>query len=199
MGVGSRRATLGMPPRRPWPRRGADARIERVHLLRGQCRDSQRFTALCRALSMIRQSRNDKPEALFHVRYEPEPNSGCWLWIGTRTDNGRGLIYGKMQAYRKPWKAHRLSYHLLVGRIPEGLTIDHLCRNTLCVNPQHLEPVTAGENVLRGQGPSARASRQLLCGCGRPFTSRTKKRGSRICHTCNARRAREFRARRRCG
>ena len=69
----------------------------------------------------------------------------CWVWTGSVNRKGYGSfrLNGKLQA------AHRVSYELYVGTIPEGLHIDHLCRKPGCVNPSHLEPVTPGENTLR--------------------------------------------------
>lgn len=76
---------------------------------------------------------------------------GCWLWQGTlRAGYGRVKIGGRLQ------EAHRASYEHHVGPIPEGLVVDHLCRNRSCINPAHLEPVTEMENIRRGeQGSSA--------------------------------------------
>ncbi len=68
----------------------------------------------------------------------------CWLWLGFCEPKG----YGKLKAWGEQL-AHRLSYRLHVGPIPEGLTLDHLCCNKRCVNPDHLEPVTSGENTRR--------------------------------------------------
>lgn len=69
----------------------------------------------------------------------------CWLWTGTIRPDG----YGQVTVGRKQQRAHRLVYELLVGPIPEGLTLDHLCRNPPCVNPDHLEPVTLKINIER--------------------------------------------------
>ena len=77
----------------------------------------------------------------------PEPNSGCWLWTKCGTHNG----YGWIKRNGKHQYAHRTSYELFVGPIPEGLQIDHLCRVRCCVNPRHLEPVTRSENIRRGE------------------------------------------------
>lgn len=70
----------------------------------------------------------------------------CWLWTGANA-NGYGAIWGSERSRAK--RAHRVAYELLVGPIPDGLTLDHLCRNTRCVNPKHLEPCTAAENARR--------------------------------------------------
>ena len=75
----------------------------------------------------------------------------CWEWIGCKNDGGYGTFH-KRNAPFKTQKAHRISYQLLVGPIPYGLSMDHLCRNRWCVNPNHLEPVTHKINVARGLG-----------------------------------------------
>jgi len=69
----------------------------------------------------------------------------CWIWTGTRFPNG----YGCFKINKKSVGAHRVAYELQKGPIPSGLTIDHLCCNKLCVNPNHLEAVTLGENRRR--------------------------------------------------
>lgn len=74
-------------------------------------------------------------------------NSGCWAWKGSLVGG-----YGSFFANKRVVKAHRWSYEQFVGPIPDGLELDHLCRNTCCVNPAHLEPVTHAENVRRGNG-----------------------------------------------
>lgn len=74
-------------------------------------------------------------------------DDGCWFYKGRKDDKGYGAVtvYPNMER-----RAHRVVYEALVGPIPEGLSIDHLCRNRGCVNPEHLEPVTHLENVRRG-------------------------------------------------
>ena len=74
------------------------------------------------------------------------PISDCWRWTGARNPKGYGSVANGEGGSKL---AHRASYELLVGPIPEGLTIDHLCLNTSCVNPEHMEPVTRSENSAR--------------------------------------------------
>lgn len=107
-------------------------------------------------------------------------NSDCWLWLAATRRK-----YGLMWVEGKTWSAHRVSYELHVGPIPEGLTLDHLCRNTTCVNPAHLEPVTNAENNLR-------SSRHPGNGCHRGHEWSEDNthyyRGKRVCRACrNAR------------
>ena len=78
----------------------------------------------------------------------------CWFWSGpkSKTNRPNAKYYGYLEIDGKNIKAHRFSYELLVGPIPDGLTLDHLagkCSSTLCVNPKHLEPVTAEVNTQR--------------------------------------------------
>lgn len=96
----------------------------------------------------------------FHVA-----ESGCWLWGG-----GLTYGYGRFTLNGRRTHAHRASYELHVGPIPVGLTLDHLCRVRNCVNPAHLEPVTNGENVLRGVSVPASNARKTHCKYGHEFT-----------------------------
>jgi hypothetical protein len=117
------------------------------------------------------------------------PNS-CWPWTGTRDEKG----YGRHYVGRDQLKAHRYSYELLVGPIPAGLVIDHLCRNTSCVNPDHLEPVTNRENNRRG------AVLITACPQGHPYDERNTVldgKGHRTCRECRRVRTALWRARRR--
>lgn len=108
---------------------------------------------------------------------------GCWLWQGSIGNHGYG-IYGKPQVL-----AHRRAYEVLVAEIPAGKTLDHLCRNRLCVNPEHLEPVSLVENVMRGESPPARNARKTHCPHGHLLDG-LRGNGSRYCLTCNRVRAR---------
>lgn len=114
-----------------------------------------------------------------------QKTDGCWLWRGSLVVNG----YGRMRPHGKAnhVNAHRISYELYVGRIPEGLTLDHLCRVRACVNPSHLEPVTKSVNTLRGYGAAAKNARKIQCNRGHKYTSKNtylRSSGHRICRRC---------------
>jgi HNH endonuclease len=116
--------------------------------------------------------------------------SGCWLWVGPKSDNE----YGSFRFAKVRYSAHRFSYELHKGPIPEGLHIDHLCRNRWCVNPEHLEAVTFRENVLRGIGPTAQLARQTHCKRGHPLSGENlhiTKQGYRNCIACRSKKERE--------
>ncbi len=119
-------------------------------------------------------------------RAAPEPNSGCWLWMGNISDP-RGYARAT-NLHARSFLAHRLIYEALRGPVPSGLQLDHLCRVRSCVNPDHLEPVTQLENIMRGEGISARNRRKTHCVRGHPFSGSNlliyrngKERTCRIC------------------
>lgn len=107
----------------------------------------------------------------------------CWLWRGAKDGQG----YAEFFFDCRQLAAHRLIYEALVGPIPAGLTIDHLCRNRACVNPAHLEPVSNRVNILRGEGITAQQARQTHCKNGHAFdlfNTRWETKGSRKCRIC---------------
>lgn len=81
-------------------------------------------------------------------KFTKDDLSSCWEWHAAVCEKGRA-VYGLVHYEGKIRMAHRVIYELLVGPIPEGLQLDHLCQNGRCVNPEHLEPVTSKENHLR--------------------------------------------------
>lgn len=108
-----------------------------------------------------------------------ETESGCWLWTGTIAANGYGVAH---LADGRSTPAHRAVYEQHVGPIPVGLELDHRCRNKVCVNPAHLEPVTHSENMKRHRA----ATRVDVCKRGHSLDrTRTRDGGGRYCKTCN--------------
>lgn len=107
---------------------------------------------------------------------------GCWLWVAA--DNGVG--YGAFWDGNRQVSAHRWAYEALVGPIPEGLVLDHLCRTRHCVNPDHLEPVTPRENVMRGNTLAAKRASQVSCHRGHPYDEKSTDSadGRRRCRAC---------------
>lgn len=129
-----------------------------------------------------------------------DTSGDCWIWTGARLKDEYG-DYGNAWWNGRAQPAHRVSYQLERGPIPVGLQIDHLCRTRLCVRPDHLEPVTCRENVLRGQGAGAMAVRRDMClqglheltpvAGGRTAADRHRRR----CRPCAAASSRRYRAR----
>jgi hypothetical protein len=115
-------------------------------------------------------------------------NGDCWEWTGPRDRDG----YGKCSYGRR---AHRLAYERLKGPIPEGLVIDHLCRNRACVNPAHLEPVTIAENNRRGIQPSASKTHCVNGHEYDPENTYLRPNGHRDCRACIRTRVATYKAR----
>lgn len=116
-------------------------------------------------------------------KYIVHDDSGCWVWVGSRVGSTK---YGKFTpSTGKTIRAHRFSYENYVGPIPPGLTIDHLCKNPLCVNPAHMEPVTVEENTRRARRWQ---KGKTHCPKGHEYddeNTRLTKLGHRICRACH--------------
>lgn len=137
-------------------------------------------------------AKEDNAEARFLSRVAQQ--GSCWLWTEPLSRSG----YGQFSAYGRTHAAHRWAYEHWVGPVPEGLELDHLCRVRHCVNPEHVEPVTHRENVLRGEGVAAKCARMTHCKYGHEFTPdniRASKDGVRRCKTCKREASRAERAR----
>ncbi len=117
-----------------------------------------------------------------------DASGDCWEWTAGCFDTGYGAFAAQYDDGYKPRGAHRVAWRLLVGPIPHDLTIDHLCRNRACVNPDHMELVTRGENSVRGYGPTAKNRRKTRCKRGHPFDEENTyitPQGWRQCRECH--------------
>jgi len=118
--------------------------IEGIHLVR-RCTSELCVSPLHWVPGVEHPARGTPAAERLAAKFTLTP-AGCWQWTARTTENGYGWFrYQGRQTY-----AHRASYAIHVGPIPDGLVLDHVCANKLCVNPEHLEPVTTQENVLRG-------------------------------------------------
>jgi hypothetical protein len=129
----------------------------------------------------------------------------CWTWqAATRKGYGVFFFCGRLVP------AHRFAYELLVGSVPDGLELDHLCRNRGCVNPAHLEPVTRSVNVLRGESGArlrqAWIDRKSHCDHGHPLSGANlrvqktgKRAGRRMCRACQREAQRRYAAKKAAG
>lgn len=140
---------------------------------------------------------SELPERI-EQKFIPEPNSGCWLWLGHRNRDG----YGRVQIGGQAKNAHVIVYRFLIGPVPQGMELDHKCRVRCCVNPSHLEPVTHRENMLRGHGFSAVNAAKTHCINGHELSEEnlmqgTERKIGRRCRLCtNAGARRRYAARR---
>ena len=106
-----------------------------------------------------------------------EPTLTCWIWHGYVDPDGYGQYLGR--------PAHRVVYERLICEIPADLQLDHLCRNRLCVNPAHLEPVTSEENTRRAWAYRKSAPKEGHCLRGHKYTAEDfAANGRRKCRTC---------------
>lgn len=136
-------------------------------------------------------SKKKTDEERIFEKISPCPNTGCWFWTGA--DKGRGREYGQVWFRGRNTCAHRAVYITLVGEIPDGLELDHLCRVKSCVNPDHLDPCTHAENIERRDRALAKCGMpdrhwdQSRCKHGHEFTdenTKTSSNGKKLCRMC---------------
>jgi len=121
----------------------------------------------------------------FWAKVNKDGPNGCWVWTAAKTSLGYGEFWPGGSHGRAGVYSHRFSYQLMVGPIPNGLQLDHLCRNPSCCNPCHLQPVTQAENMRRGNaGSNMRV--KTHCPHGHEYTSQNTRvyRGRRFCKAC---------------
>jgi len=122
-------------------------------------------------------------ETRFWLKVDKNGSNGCWIWRANRDKDG----YGKFTNNYKTLRAHRFSYELLVEKIPEGMVLDHLCRRTSCVNPEHLQPVSSIEYIHRGEGLASQNKSKTHCINGHEFdelNTYIRPNGARSCKKC---------------
>lgn len=135
----------------------------------------------------------DSVKRLFMSSFIPVPESGCWLWTREWSSHGYAVV---LHNYHREY-GHRISCFLSGRSIPDDMSVDHLCRVKCCVNPDHLEVVTPGENTLRGFSTSAIHKRKTHCVNGHPFEGDNIQRvvsrpRTRICRECKNERDRKY-------
>lgn len=112
-----------------------------------------------------------------------DPHTQCLVWQGAADRHG----YGKVNYKGRTEQVHRIAYKVLVGHIPDGLTLDHLCRTPRCWNTFHLQPVTMAVNLARGNGIGVRNARKTHCPRNHEYTEANtyrRARGDRECRAC---------------
>lgn len=118
----------------------------------------------------------------------------CWIWLGHKNNFGYGRIHYTENGEYLRTLAHRFSYKYLIGEVPVGLVLDHLCNNRLCVNPYHLKITTHRENILRGIGNPAINSKKTHCKNGHEFNKENTRitKNGRQCVICRRKYSREW-------
>lgn len=137
---------------------------------------------------MARQKMKDRLQS----KIMPVPHCGCWLWVGDCDSLGYGRFYEWTNGRSRVRLAHRVVYEFERGEIPEGLDLDHLCRNPSCVNPDHLEPVTHAVNMARGAHAMKTHCKNGHAFSGENLIRRPDKPKARECRACRDARLDKF-------
>ena len=135
---------------------------------------------------------SDRQSERFWTYVDKTNIGGCWEWIGALGAGGYGLYHigNGQRTFPSIAVAHRIAYFLMRGSLPVDLTLDHLCRNRKCVNPDHLEPTSNRENILRGVGATAINAKKQTCPKGHLYTGDNlyvRPPGFRVCRECQRR------------
>jgi HNH endonuclease len=137
--------------------------------------------------------RKEDPLARMFRRRQVDPATGCWNYTGSTFKFG----YGKVKSQGKNHTAHTIAYKRLRGPVPEGMELDHVCRNPRCFNPDHLEPVTHRENMMRGNTVTGANAAKTHCHRGHELSGKNlfiRRDGRRRCRTCESETQRRIRA-----
>lgn len=172
-----------LPPLKPRAEGCSVEDCDRPHMARGWCQlHYQRWQA---------HGTTDDPKApptdleRFWAKVDKRGPDECWNWTGSRAGN-----YGTFRFDGTSRGPYRFSYSRFVGPIPDGLVIDHLCRNGMCVNPAHLEPVTASENERRKWGNKCKQGHEMT-----EENAYVRSDGRRHCKICQRERERRYKRR----
>lgn len=131
-------------------------------------------------------------EERFWAKVDKGNSEECWFWRACSSQRYGNFYLGVVNGRKKWTSAQRVSYEIHKGPIPPGLQIDHLCRNTLCVNPTHLEAVTARENLLRSSNFISANIKKTHCPMGHEYAKDNlyiRRYGWRVCRACERKRS----------